>query len=81
MPQISLYLDHATLALVEQAAKANGVSKSLWVADIIRKHAAHNWPQDFLELAGRFVDFPLREQPQIQRSSDPQARPSVRTTR
>jgi hypothetical protein len=80
MPQISLYLDDATQALVEQAAKANGVSKSRWVADIIRKHAVHNWPQDSLELAGRFADFPLREQPQIQRPTDPQARLSVRTT-
>jgi hypothetical protein len=30
------------------------------VADIIRKHAAHEWPQDCLALAGRFADFPLQ---------------------
>lgn len=40
MSQITLYLDDATQALVEQAAQANGVSKSRWVAEIIRKHAA-----------------------------------------
>jgi hypothetical protein len=62
MSQITLYLDDATQALVEQAASANGVSKSRWVADIIRKHAAHEWPQDCLALAGSFPDFPLREQ-------------------
>ncbi len=61
MSQITLYLDDATQALVEQAAQANGVSKSRWVADIIRKYAAHEWPQDCLALAGRFADFPLRE--------------------
>ena len=61
MSQITLYLDDATQALVEQAAKAHGVSKSRWVADIIRQHAAHEWPRDCLELAGRFADFPLRE--------------------
>ena len=61
MSQITLYLDDATQALVEQAAKAHGLSKSRWVADIIRKYAAHEWPQDCLELAGRFTDFPLRE--------------------
>ena len=61
MSQITLYLDDATQALVEQAAKANGVSKSRWVADIIRTYAAHDWPQDCLALAGRFADFPLRE--------------------
>lgn len=62
MSQITLYLDDATQALVEQAARANGLSKSRWVADIIRKHAAHEWPQDCLQLAGLFADFPLREQ-------------------
>lgn len=61
MPQITLYLDDATQALVEQAAKAHGLSKSRWVADIIRKYAAHEWPQDCLDFAGRFADFPLRD--------------------
>ena len=56
MSQITLYLDDATQALVEQAAQANGVSKSRWVADIIRKYAAHEWPQDCLALAGRFAE-------------------------
>lgn len=60
MSQITLYLDDATQALVEQAALANGVSKSRWVSDIIRKYAAHEWPQDCLDLAGQFPDFPLQ---------------------
>jgi hypothetical protein len=62
MAQITLYLDDATQALVDQAAQAQGLSKSRWVADIIRKYAAHEWPQDCLALAGCFADFPLREQ-------------------
>ncbi len=62
MSQITLYLDDATQALVEQAAQANGVSKSRWVAELIRKYAALEWPQDCLALAGRFADFPLREE-------------------
>ena len=61
MSQITLYLDDATQALVDNAARASGVSKSRWVAEIIRKYAAHEWPQDCLGLAGRFADFPLRE--------------------
>jgi len=61
MSQVTLYLDDETQALVEQAAQANGVSKSRWVADIIRKHAGHEWPRNCLALAGRFADFPLRE--------------------
>jgi hypothetical protein len=61
MAQITLYLDDATQALVDEAAKANGVSKSRWVADIIRTYAAHDWPQDCLALAGRVADFPMQE--------------------
>lgn len=61
MAQITLYLDDATQALVDQAAAANGMSKSRWVADLIRRHAAHEWPQDCLALAGSFPDFPLRD--------------------
>ena len=45
----------------ECAAQANGLSKSRWVSEIIRKYAAHEWPQDCLAVAGRVADFPLRE--------------------
>lgn len=65
MSQITLYLDDATQALVERAAQADGLSKSRWVAEVIRKHAAHEWPQDCLALAGRFSDFPLNDAPHM----------------
>ena len=61
MSQITLYLDDATQALVEQAAKAHGMSKSRWMAEIIRKYASEEWPVQCIDLAGRFADFPLRE--------------------
>jgi hypothetical protein len=70
MSQITLYLDDATQALVEQAAQANGLSKSRWVAEIIRKYAAHEWPQDCLALAGRFADFPLRDEDSASQPAD-----------
>lgn len=59
MSQITLYLDDATQALVDEAAKASGLSKSRWVAEAIRRYAAQEWPADCLALAGRFADFPL----------------------
>jgi hypothetical protein len=70
MSQITLYLDDATQALVEQAALANGLSKSRWVAEIIRKYASHEWPQDCVALAGRFADFPLREEGSASQPAD-----------
>ncbi len=62
MSQITLYLDDATQALVDHAAQASGISTSRWVVDIIGKYAADEWTQDCLALAGRFADFPLREE-------------------
>lgn len=70
MSQITLYLDDATQALVEQAAQASGVSKSRWVGDIIRRYAAHEWPQDCLAMAGAFADFPLRTEAEPQQPAD-----------
>ena len=61
MSQITLYLDDEVQALIEQRAKASGLSKSRWVAQLITRHAADEWPPACLELAGRFADFPLRE--------------------
>jgi hypothetical protein len=61
MSQITLYLDEPTQALIDKAAHAHGVSKSRWVAELIRKHAADEWSPEYLALAGRFADFPLSE--------------------
>jgi len=66
MAQITLYLDDATQALVDQAAQINKVSRSLWVSEIIRKYAAQEWPQewpqDCLELAGSFSEaLPIKK--------------------
>jgi hypothetical protein len=62
MAQITLYLDDETEALVTQAAKAKGVSKSRWVAEAIRHYAHDAWPEECLALAGAFPDFPLHEE-------------------
>ncbi|TAG81450.1 MAG: ribbon-helix-helix protein, CopG family [Burkholderiales bacterium] len=61
MSQITLYLDDETQALIDRAAQANGISKSRWVAELIRKHARSEWPKTFIDAAGSFPEFPLRE--------------------
>ncbi len=71
MAQITLYLDDATQALVDQGTQANGVSKSRWVADLIRKHAVHEWPAANLALAGKFASFPLTNGGQPQPGDTP----------
>lgn len=62
MSQITLYLDDELQDVIAQAAQAQGVSKSRWVAQLIRNYAAHQWPQQCLELAGQFPDFPLQDE-------------------
>jgi hypothetical protein len=59
--KITLYLDEATRAIVDRAAKAHGSSKSRWVAEVIRRYATRDWPAECSPLAGRFRDFPLSE--------------------
>lgn len=61
MAQITLYIDEETRKLVERVAKARGVSQSRWVVEAIRMQLAQNWPADFVQLAGSFPDFPMRE--------------------
>lgn len=61
MSQVTLYLDEVTDGLLTRAAADSGLSKSRWVANLIRRHAAQSWPPACLALAGAFADFPLRE--------------------
>ncbi|MBL8472168.1 MAG: hypothetical protein KF778_01320 [Rhodocyclaceae bacterium] len=43
------------------AAASAGLSKSRWVAQLIRRYPGDEWPPDCRELAGAFPDFPLRD--------------------
>lgn len=61
MAQITLYLDDDTDALLTRAAADAGLSKSRWVAELIRRHGSDAWPPACLTLAGAFPDFPLRD--------------------
>lgn len=59
MPQVTLYLDDETEALLARASAAAGLSKSRWAAQVIRRHAGDAWPDECRALAGAFPDFPL----------------------
>lgn len=77
MPQITLYLDEETEALLRTRPRAAGLSYSRWVVELIRGNAARTWPPEVAQLAGAFPDFPLREEPPPSVSSWRQrARPS-----
>lgn len=62
MAQITLYIDDATQARLREAAEQRKVSQSQFVAELIRKATASQWPPEVLALAGSVPDFPLAEE-------------------
>lgn len=64
MGQITLYLDPETEEKMEAAARAAGTSKSRWVANLIRRQTAAEWPATIASLAGSWAaeDFPTLEE-------------------
>lgn len=62
MAQITLYIDDAVQARLKAAAASRQVSQSQFVADLIRRATATEWPRDVLELFGSVPDFPLAEE-------------------
>lgn len=58
MSQVTIYLDPETEAKLQAAVDASGLSKSKWIAELIRSHVAQEWPATIRLLAGSWQDFP-----------------------
>lgn len=58
MSQLTLYLDEDTERLLKRAAREAGVSQSRWVAEVIRRAAAPQWPEAVCASLGSWEDFP-----------------------
>jgi hypothetical protein len=61
MAQITLYLDEETAARMKKAAKAAGVSQSRWVAELVRRKTASEWPEAVKRLAGAWTEIETAE--------------------
>lgn len=70
MGQITIYLDEQTEALVRAAVKAAGISKSKWVAELVRERVRNQWPDSIRSLAGAWPDMPTAEQIRRQQPAD-----------
>jgi len=75
MAQITLYIDDATQARLREAAASRKVSQSQFVADLIRKATASEWPPEVLALAGSVPDFPLADELRAGLPPDPERGP------
>lgn len=62
MAQVTIYLDEETEHRMDRAAREAGLSRSRWVADLIRQRTADEWPESFRRLIGGWEDFPEVEE-------------------
>lgn len=62
MCKITIYLDPATYDLAKHAARAQGLSVSRWIADVLREKTDDSWPKAVLDLEGAWPDFPTLEE-------------------
>jgi len=58
MGQVTIYLDDETEQKMVANARAMNLSKSKWIASVIREKLVDEWPATVRELAGSWQDFP-----------------------
>jgi hypothetical protein len=61
MGQVTIYLDKETERKLNAIVGDMRVSKSKWIADLIRVKTATSWPASIVRLAGAWKDFPMAE--------------------
>ena len=59
MGQVTIYLEDDIEEKMSAAAKSEHLSKSKWVASLIKAKVAGEWPESVTHLAGAWKDLPL----------------------
>ena len=62
MGQVTIYIDDHTEKKMLNIVKKSGLSKSKWIAELIREKTATTWPEDIVRLAGAWNDLPTAEE-------------------
>jgi hypothetical protein len=62
MAQLTIYLPRDVEERARRAAKAKKQSVSRWIADQLNSQLSGTWPQEVLDAAGAFPDFPTVEE-------------------
>jgi len=62
MAQVTIYLPDVIEKKARRAAKARHMPLSRWIADQLSGSLDDKWPQEVLDAAGAFPDFPSLEQ-------------------
>lgn len=61
MGQVTIYLDDETEQMMVASAKERQLSKSKWIASVIREKLTTSWPVTVTEAVGTWADFPSVE--------------------
>ncbi len=70
MGQVTIYLDDQTEKKMLNMIGKSGISKSKWIAELIREKTATNWPESVVRLAGAWKDLPTAERIRDQMGED-----------
>jgi len=70
MGQVTIYLEDELEARMAAEAEARKLSKSKWIATVIREKLVDEWPPAVREAAGSWDDFPELEQIRDQAQGD-----------
>ena len=62
MGQVTIYLDNELENKVQRLTKSMNISKSKWVANLIKEKIADEWPESVKNLAGAWTDLPSAEE-------------------
>ena len=62
MGQVTIYLEDDIEEKMSAAANSEHVSKSKWVAGLIKEKVASQWPESIARLAGAWNDLSLAEE-------------------
>ena len=62
MGQVTIYLEDEVEEKMSAAAKSEHLSKSKWVASLIKAKVATEWPESVTRLAGAWKDLSLAEE-------------------
>ena len=61
MGQITIYLDNETEKRMLMVVKKSRLSKSKWIAKLIKEKTNSMWPETVVGMAGTWKDFPEAE--------------------
>jgi hypothetical protein len=62
MGQVTIYIDDETERKLLNMIDKSGLSKSKWIAELIREKASTTWPENVVKLAGAWRDLPTAEE-------------------